>query len=88
MGADRINRELLDGGFVDFIKPNATYQFSETDIDHDGKTYTMVFDMTDKFYASETLALEDLTILNTLGKNYIIYVIIQMLQKIKLYLMK
>ena len=63
MGADRINRELLDGGFVDFIKPNATYQFSETDIDHDGKTYTMVFDMTDKFYASETLALEDLTIL-------------------------
>ena len=63
MGADRINRELLDGGFVDFIKPNATYQFSETDIDHDGKTYTMVFDMTDNFYASETLALEDLTIL-------------------------
>ena len=63
MGADRINRELLDGGFVDFIKPNATYQFSETDIDHDGKTYTMVFDMTDKFYASGTLTLEDLTIL-------------------------
>ena len=62
MGEDRINRELLDGGFVDFIKPNATYQFSETDIDHDGKTFTMVFDMTDKFYNSGTLTLEDLTI--------------------------
>ena len=62
MGEDRINRELLDGGFVDFIKPNATYQFSETDIDHDGKTFTMVFDMTDKFYNSGTLTLEDLAI--------------------------
>ena len=62
MGEDRINREILDGGFVDFIKPNATYQFSETDIDHDGKSFTMVFDMTDKFYNSGTLALEDLTI--------------------------
>ena len=53
----------IDGDFVDFIKPNATYQFSETDIDRDGKTFTMVFDMTDKFYQSGTLALEDLTIL-------------------------
>ena len=62
LGADRVNREVLDGGFVDFIKPNATYQFSETDVDHDGKTFTMIFDITDKFYASETLALEDLVI--------------------------
>ena len=62
-GTDRINRELLDGGFVDFIKPNATYQYTETDIDHDGKTFTMVFDMTDKFYDSGTLTLDDLTIL-------------------------
>ena len=62
-GTDRINREMLDGGFVDFIKPNATYQYSETDVDHDGKTFTMVFDMTDKFYTSGTLTLDDLTIL-------------------------
>ena len=53
----------IEGDFVDFVKPNATYQFSETDIDHDGKTYTMVFDMTDKFYDSGTLTLDDLTIL-------------------------
>ena len=60
---EKINREFLEGDFVDFVKPNATYQFSETDIDHDGKTYTMVFDMTDKFYDSGTLTLDDLTIL-------------------------
>ena len=53
----------IEGDFVDFIKPNVTYQYSETDVDHDGKTFTMVFDITDKFYTSETLALEDLTIL-------------------------
>ena len=52
----------LEGDFVDFIKPNVTYQFTETDIDHDGKTFTMVFDITDKFYTSGTLALEDLAI--------------------------
>ena len=52
----------LEGDFVDFIKPNVTYQFTETDIDHDGKTFTMVFDITDKFYTSGTLALEDLVI--------------------------
>ena len=63
LGEDRINREFLDGDFVDFIKPNATYQYTETDVDQDGKTFTMVFDITDKFYASGTLALEDLTIL-------------------------
>ena len=60
---EKIDREIIEGDFVDFIKPNATYQYSQTDIHHDGKTFTMVFDMTDKFYASGTLTLEDLTIL-------------------------
>ena len=53
---------IINGDFVDFIKPNATYQHSETDIDYDGKTYQMVFDMTDKFYTSGTLTLNDLAI--------------------------
>ena len=52
----------LAGDFVDFIKPNVTYQYTQTDIDHDGKNFTMVFDVTDKFYNSGTLALEDLAI--------------------------
>ena len=53
---------IVDGDFVDFIKPNATYQHSETDIDHEGKTYSMVFDITDKFYSEGTLSLDDLAI--------------------------
>ena len=52
----------LNGDFVDFIKPDVTYQFTETDIDHEGKTFTMVLDITDKFYTSGTLVLEDLAI--------------------------
>ena len=53
---------IVPGDFADFIKPNATYQHSATDIDYDGKTYTMVFDITDKFYSSGTLSLDDLAI--------------------------
>ena len=60
---DKINTDTLGNNFVDYIKPNATYQYSETDVDNDGKTFTMVFDMTDKFYTSGTLTLDDLTIL-------------------------
>ena len=52
----------IDGDFVDFIKPNVTYKYSTSDIDYDNKTFTMVFDITDKHFASSTLALKDLTI--------------------------
>ena len=52
----------IAGEFIDFIKPNATYQYSTSDINYDGKTFTMVFDMTDKHYASGTLSLNDLAI--------------------------
>ena len=48
--------------FVDFVKPNATYKYSESDINYDGKTFTMVFDVTDKFYSSGTLTIDDLDI--------------------------
>ena len=48
--------------FVDFIEPEVIYQYNTTDIDYDGKTFTMVFDMVDKYYDSGKLALEDLAI--------------------------
>ncbi len=48
--------------FADFIKPNATYKFSSSDINYDGKTFTMVFDVTDKYYSSGTLSINDLDI--------------------------
>ena len=52
----------IDGDFIDFIKPNATYKYSTSDIDYGNKTFTMVFDITDKHYASSSLTLNDLTI--------------------------
>ena len=52
----------IAGDFVDFIKPNATYKFADSDIDYDGKTFTMVFDVTDKYYTSGTLTIDDLNI--------------------------
>ena len=52
----------IDGDFVDFIKPNVTYKYSTSDIDYDNKTFTMVFDITDKHFASSTLSLKDLEI--------------------------
>ena len=42
----------IDGDFVDFIKPNVTYKYAEGNIDYTNKTFTMVFDITDKHYAS------------------------------------
>ena len=52
----------IDGDFVDFIKPNVTYKYAEGNIDYTNKTFTMVFDITDKHYASSSLTLDDLTI--------------------------
>ena len=58
-----VNEETtIDGDFVDFIKPNTTYRYTESDIDYNGKTFTMVFDITDKYYKSGTLAIGDLNI--------------------------
>ena len=55
----------LKGDFVDFIKPNATYQYTASNIDYDGKTFTMVFDLNDKYYlksAGTTLTEDNLNI--------------------------
>ena len=55
----------ITGDCLDVIKPNVTYQFSESNIDKNGKKFTMVFDITDKYYnasTSTTLSVNDLTI--------------------------
>ena len=55
----------LNGDKVDFVKPNVTYQFASSDINKTDKTFTMVFDMTDKYYdatKSTALSINDLTI--------------------------
>ena len=63
------NDKTSQGDFVDFIKPDITYQYTESsqatpgDINYQGKTFTMVFDITDKHFANSTLKIEDLTIL-------------------------
>ena len=64
ISGNTINQETTTiADFVDFINPEVMYQYQTTDIDYDGKTFTMVFDIVDKYYNSGTLALEDLTIL-------------------------
>ena len=52
------NTTTVDGNFVDFINPNVTYEYVEGDIDYTGKTFTMAFDITDKYFASSLLATE------------------------------
>ena len=49
--------------FADFVKPVITYEYSEADINKTAKTAKIVFNITDKYYASESLSLENLTIL-------------------------
>ena len=49
--------------FIDFIKPEVRYEYSTSDIDYEGKTFTMIFDIADKYYTSGTLTIEDLNIL-------------------------
>lgn len=42
--------------FTDFVKPEFTYEYANTVIDHDTKTVTVVFDVTDKYFASTSLS--------------------------------
>ena len=51
--------------FVDTLKPEVTYKFATSNIDKTNKTFTMVFDMVDKYYNASTstqLTINDLTI--------------------------
>ena len=56
------NATTLDGEFIDSIKPNVTYQYATSDIDYGKKTFTMVFDITDKHYRLANLGINDLNI--------------------------
>ena len=61
-GENTNDEKTLTGGFVDFIKPDLRYVHQDTDINKDGKTYTMTFTVTDKYYTSGKLGIDDLTI--------------------------
>ena len=59
-----VTQNTTNSLFVDFIKPAITYRYSNTEINYNTKTLTVVFDMTDKYYkTSQTpLVLSDLQI--------------------------
>mgnify|MGYP004657757041 CR=1 FL=1 len=42
--------------FADFINPEFTYEYAKTTIDHGNKKVTLVFDVTDKYFASSALS--------------------------------
>ena len=46
--------------FADFVSPAVIYEYANTVIDHDTKTVTVVFDITDKYFSTSSLA-EDST---------------------------
>ena len=56
--------------FVDFIRPEVNYKYTTSsqnqdpqgDINYQGKTFTMVFDILDKYYNTSTLTIDDLII--------------------------
>ena len=49
--------------FVDFIKPEIKYTYSSSDISYTGKTFTMEFDVMDKYLNTSSLTISDLNIL-------------------------
>ena len=67
LAGNEANTSNLDyADFVDYIKPDATYEYSDTDVKEtaqDGKTFSMTFDITDKFYQDSTLSISDLQVL-------------------------
>ena len=48
-------KQVLDLGQVDFINPEYTYKYANTEIDHDKKKVTVVFDVTDKYFSTSAL---------------------------------
>jgi len=52
-GNEENTENVANADFVDYIKPDATYEYSETDVDDVDKEFTMTFDITDKYFYSE-----------------------------------
>ena len=48
------DKTTIDADFVDFIQPKVTYQYATGDINYNKKTFTMTFDITDKYYRTGT----------------------------------
>ena len=48
--------------FTDVVRPDIKAKWSDAVINKDNKTFTMIFDVTDKYYSTSTLEIEDLTI--------------------------
>ena len=45
--------------FADVVKPAVMYEYANTTIDHDKKTVTVIFDVTDKYFSSSTLSTDE-----------------------------
>ena len=48
--------------FTDVVRPDIKAKWSDAVINKNNKTFTMIFDVTDKYYSTSTLEIEDLTI--------------------------
>ena len=48
--------QTFELGHVDFVKPNFTYKYANTEINHDTKTVTILFDVADKFFNESSLS--------------------------------
>ena len=54
--ATKLDKNTTNGMFMDYIKPGLVYNYSSTDIDHDTKTLTVDFSVTDKYFNSSTIS--------------------------------
>ena len=61
-------KQVLDLGQVDFINPEYTYKYANTEIDHDKKKVTVVFDVTDKYFSTSALTTD--TIASNITVNF------------------
>ena len=61
-GNQNTEQTLTDVAFVDFIKPEITYNYSTTDINYTEKTLTVEFSIIDKYFASSTITENNLTV--------------------------
>ena len=48
--------------FTDVVRPDIKCKWSDAVINKNNKTFTLIFDVTDKYYSSSTLTFDDLTI--------------------------